>query len=311
MTEAWIVARFIHFAAAMAAFGIGAFRLYAFAGSLDPAHTATRGSFDAQLRRLTTPCALLALLSALAIVPFIAAEMAGSDAAALEPAVWRDVLTETSFGHAWCWHLGFGATLLALCLLRGGAWQASAATLVALMLLASLGWTGHAAMDMGGGITHELNQMVHLTAGGIWLGGLVPLGALLRRAARLGGGPYAELARIALPHFSQMGYVAVALVALTGTVNGAMLVGGFEALVATPYGRLLCLKIVLFATMVGLALVNRFRLLPRLRDPATASPSLRALLRSVIGEQALGLAILAVVAVLGTWPPAVEAAMKM
>ena len=32
MTEAWIAARFIHFAAAMAVFGLGAFRVYAFVG---------------------------------------------------------------------------------------------------------------------------------------------------------------------------------------------------------------------------------------------------------------------------------------
>jgi putative copper export protein len=55
----------------------------------------------------------------------------------------------------------------------------------------------------------------------------------------------------------------------------------------------LCLKILLFSVMVVLALINRFRLLPRHR---------RA--RSVLLEQALSFAVLAVVSVLGTWPPA-------
>ena len=49
----------------------------------------------------------------------------------------------------------------------------------------------------------------------------------------------------------------------------------------------------------------RFRLLLRLREAAEVGPPLRALCRSVAIEQALGLAILAVVAVLGTWPPAI------
>jgi len=49
----------------------------------------------------------------------------------------------------------------------------------------------------------------------------------------------------------------------------------------------------------------------RLRDSAATPPALRALYRSVIGEQALGLTILAVISVLGTWPPAIEVAMAM
>ena len=61
--------------------------------------------------------------------------------------------------------------------------------------------------------------------------------------------------------------------------------------------------------MVGLALVNRFRLVPSLRQ-ATHAP-LGALYRSVAAEQALGLAILAVVAVLGTWEPAIHLIVKM
>jgi putative copper resistance protein D len=57
--------------------------------------------------------------------------------------------------------------------------------------------------------------------------------------------------------------------------------------------------------MVGMAFVNRFRLVPRLSGPSAAIVPLRSLYRSVALEQALGLAILAVVAVLGTWPPAI------
>jgi putative copper resistance protein D len=311
MTEAWIATRFVHFATAMAVFGIVAFRLYAFAGHTTPPGAPTRAALDASLAKLSTAGAVVALLSALAIVPFIAAEMAGSDAASLDPAIWHAVLVGTEFGRVWCWHLGFAGALLALCLLPIGRWQVGASTVAALLLLVSLGWIGHAAMDMGGGITHEINQSVHLAAAGIWLGGLVPLGVLLQRAVRPGGANYVPLASFALPHFSQMGYAAVALIAITGTVNSIMLVGSFDALVMTPYGRLLCLKITLVVAMVALALINRFRLVPRLRNAATAPASLRALLRSVAVEQALGVAILAVVAVLGTWPPAVEATMNM
>jgi putative copper resistance protein D len=307
MIEAWIAVRFIHFAATMAVFGIIAFRLYAFAGDTAPAGAPARAALDASLATLMTIGAVVALLSAVAIIPFIAAEMAGSDAASLDPAIWHAMLGGTEFGRVWCWRLGFAAALLVLCLMPIGRWHEWTTALAALLLLCSLGWVGHAAVDMGGGTLHEINQMVHLTAAGIWLGGLVPLGVLLRRAVRAGGDAYIPLARFALPHFSQMGYVAVALIALTGTVNSIMLVGSFDAFVTTPYGRLLLVKIGLVVAMVGLALVNRFRLMPRLRDAATAIVPLRTLFRSVVAEQALGLAILAVVSVLGTWPPAIEA----
>jgi copper resistance protein D len=304
MTEGWIAARFVHFAAVMAAFGIGAFRVYAFAGGAIPPDAPARIALDAALARAGVVAAAVALLSALAIVPFVAAEMTGSDALAVDPATWHAVLFETEFGTVWCWHLGFAVALLALGALPRRRWQAGATTLAALLLLASLGLTGHAAMDMGGGAMHEINQMAHLIAGGLWLGGLVPLGVLLRRAVRPEGAAYVPLARAALPHFSQIGYVAVTLLAITGTVNSIMLVGSFGAFVTTPYGRLLAVKIALFLAMIGLALVNRFRLMPRLSNGETALVPLRTLSRSVLAEQAIGLLILAVVALLGTWPPA-------
>ena len=201
--------------------------------------------------------------------------------------------------------------MLVLCTLPHRRYQAETATSAALLLLASLGWVGHAATDYGGGLGHVINQMAHLTAAGLWLGGLMPLGILLHRAVRAAEPTYVALARTALPHFSQIGYAAVALLALTGTVNSILLVGSFDALVGTSYGRLLALKIVLFLTMIGLALVNRFRLVPRLLKTATTLPALRSLYRSVVGEQILGMAILAVVSVLGTWSPGIEAPMKM
>jgi copper resistance protein D len=303
--------RFAHFAAAMAAFGIGAFRLYAFAGDPASAQTPARLALDQTLGRAMIASAAVAVLSALAMVPCVAAEMAAMPTAALDPLILRVVLSATEFGHVWCWHVGFAVALLVLCALPRRRWQAAAVTAAALLTLVSLGWVGHATMNMGGVAVHEVNQMVHLAAAGIWLGGLVPLGILLRSATRPEGGRYIPLARTALPHFSQMGYAAVVLVALTGLINSVFLVGGIRALVATPYGRLLIVKVALFAAMVGLALVNRFRLLPSLQQAATATDPLRTLCRSVVVEQALGLAILAVVAVLGTWEPAIHLTVKM
>ena len=182
------------------------------------------------------------------------------------------------------------------------------ATLVlSFLLLVSLGLVGHAVEGQGPvRFVHQINQMVHLLAAGLWLGGLVPLAWLLGRARSPSGAAWTSAARDILPRFSQMGYAAVALLAATGAINTLVLVGSFEALVSTPYGRLLGLKILLFSIMVVLALINRLRLLPRLRREPRPSAPLAALAYSVLFEQALGFAVLAVVSVLGTWPPAIH-----
>jgi putative copper resistance protein D len=251
--------------------------------------------------------AIVALLSALTLQFAVTANMAGSAALALDPDTISAVLFDTSFGRVWCWHLLFAVLLTGACLVPLSRWRVIAIIALSLLLLISLGWVGHAAMDQGAAkLGHELNQMVHLLAAGLWLGGLVPLAWFLRRARHPSCAGWISLARDVLPRFSHMGYAAVALLAVTGAINSLLLVGSFEALIGTPYGRLLGLKILLFSVMVVLALINRLRLLPRLcREPQPSAP-ITALARSVLFEQALGFAVLAVVSVLGTWPPAIH-----
>jgi copper resistance protein D len=172
--------------------------------------------------------------------------------------------------------------------------------------LASLGWVGHATIGGGRtGIAHAVSQSVHLLASGLWLGGLVPLAMLVFPTMRSASRPELAVMRAALRQFSRMGYVAVALVALTGIVNTAMLVGSIQGLTNTPYGCLLLIKIALFLLLVGLAAINRFVLVPRIawaRKPVTDTT---ALIWTIGIEQGLGLAIIAIVSVLGTWPPAI------
>jgi putative copper export protein len=82
-----------------------------------------------------------------------------------------------------------------------------------------------------------------------------------------------------------------------------MLAGSLNALFGTDYGRLLSLKMLLYLAMVAIALRNRFRLMPRLSNACLSEA--RALHRSVLVEQAIGLAILTAVSLLGIWPPPV------
>ncbi|MFY9601481.1 MAG: CopD family protein, partial [Pseudolabrys sp.] len=100
--------------------------------------------------------------------------------------------------------------------------------------------------------------------------------------------------------FSIVGVLSVGGLLATGLVNSWFLLGAPRDLVTTDYGRLVALKIGLFAAMITLAAVNRFYLTPCLPD----SSALRTLKRNSIAEIALGLCVVLFVAILGTLPPA-------
>jgi copper resistance protein D len=302
MDEAFYACRFVQFTAAMLIFGTAAFRVYALAGSDTRTASSILAEFDAWFGHVALAAALVALISAMALVLCQTAAMAGSPAAAVDYAAVSAVLLETRFGRVWCWHLLLAAILVLACLGRRP--RRPVVLFLSLGLLASLGWVGHAAMDDGSTrIAHELNQSGHLLAAGLWLGGLVPLAWVLRQARRRPGDFEISVTRDALRNFSHMGYVAVALIALTGAINTLLLVGSLAAMFDTSYGRLLAFKILLFLAMVVVALTNRFRLAPRISGEVNA---LCALGRTVALEQGLALAVLAIVSILGTWPPALN-----
>lgn len=288
MAEANVIIRLVDFVSAMLAFGTAAFRLYV--PGIAP-------GLDRRLAWVIRVAAVVAFAASLGLVSTTAADMAGSAAEGIDPSTLRIVMMATQFGKTWWWHLGFVAALVVAAIWRRGPISSGIVLGFAALGLASLAFIGHAA-DMQGlpGLARELNQSLHLLAGGAWLGGLLPLYLLLRETE-----PGDPVIKDGVTHFSQMGYVAVALIAVTGTINSWMLVGSVGALFGTPYGRLLSAKIALYLVIVGLALGNRLLLAPRIGRDAAATT---ALARSVVAEQALGFAILAVVSVLGTWPPA-------
>jgi mono/diheme cytochrome c family protein len=83
------------------------------------------------------------------------------------------------------------------------------------------------------------------------------------------------------------------------------LAGSVPALIGTDYGHLLLVKIALFAAMVSIAAINRFRLTPLLSNQSgrLRGDALRRLTRNAMAEFVLGLAIFVVVGALGTMPP--------
>lgn len=176
--------------------------------------------------------------------------------------------------------------------------------------LASLAWTGHGAADEGPrGLLHLTADIIHLLAAGVWGGALAGLLLLLaqNRIAGIDRTDRIALAHRALAGFAPVGTVAVALIVVTGLVNSWFLIGfaNISSLASSLYGRLLILKLVVFAGMIGLAGLNRFKLTPAItaRGGALVAGAMRSIRRSVALEASLALIVLGLVAWLGTLVP--------
>jgi putative copper resistance protein D len=92
----------------------------------------------------------------------------------------------------------------------------------------------------------------------------------------------------------------VAIVLTTGVINTWLVLRRLPINVSSPYQALLLAKICLVAIMLGLALVNRYLLVPRLQS---VPYSLRLLRWSTISEINLGLGAVGLVSVIGTLAP--------
>src|SRR5947209_7749160 len=115
MDEALIVGRFIHFAAVFALFGGAAFREYGLAGEPAAEASGALDAFDAWFGRIALAGAIVALLSAIAMLAATTGMMAGSPAPVSDPAMIGTVLSQTEFGHVWCGRLLLALMLIAAC----------------------------------------------------------------------------------------------------------------------------------------------------------------------------------------------------
>jgi putative copper resistance protein D len=248
----------------------------------------------ARLAPMQAIATALLIITMIAALPVNAATVGEGWRDGVDGSVIADMLAETGVGHAWLAAM-LGAALLPLCWLLKGTRRQAALAGTSACLLATLAMTGHAAMDAGWlGLAHRVNHILHLLAGGAWLGGLVPFLVILPRLDEPG-------ARLALIRYSTLGHVAVALVIVTGMINTALIVGGLPTDWAFPYQLILSAKILLVAVMVGLALANRYVYVPQLS--ANKPQALKALARGTIREIVLGAAVIATVAWFGTLEP--------
>ena len=145
-----------------------------------------------------------------------------------------------------------------------------------------------------------LVDYLHLVAMATWLGGLLLLLSLVVRPMAETTLPWSAL----VSRFSAMALIIVALLSVSGLYLAYIHVRTLEALTETLYGRLLSGKSLLFLVMLGVAAVNLFVVVPRLRQGVRSAASL--LHNTVRIELVIGVMLLAVVGALTATSPAFE-----
>ncbi|MEN3269433.1 FixH family protein [Pseudonocardia sp.] len=170
----------------------------------------------------------------------------------------------------------------------------AAGGLLGIALAATWSVSGHAADGLQPGIALPVD-VAHLLAMGVWLGGLFVLALALRR-------PDAGLDRV-VARFSPIAFGCVVLLAATGTYQSWRQLGSWSAFLDTDYGRLLLVKILAVAALLGVASVSR-RAVHRTAGAATT------LRRTVLVEAVIAVAVVGVTAMLVNADPgrAAEAA---
>lgn len=246
-------------------------------GAVDPAADA---AFSRGATRTLRAVALVGVLGAAAAVVLQAANAGGTGVGdALRPDTLREVLgTRTG---AW-----FGLSLLALAAiaalagrlvrdadrLRAPVPATVVALLVLLVLAPALG--GHAAASSPAWALVPI-QTIHVAAMGAWIGGLLGLVVVLPRATRAlpAGRPRMALLAGVLLRFSPIALVSVGALTVAGTGLAILHLTTLYDLTDTAYGRAILVKVALLVAVIGVAVLQREFLLPRLQRLAAEEPA--------------------------------------
>ena len=296
-------------------------------------------AFLRRTRRLLLGAAAAGILSGIAGIVLQGATAGATSAwAALRPSVARDVLG-TRFGEVWGLRVvAFAALAGVLALaLRGLREPAGAGALPrvalgadglaapglpraalplaaapALVIVLAPALAGHAGAQSPAALLVGLD-VAHVLAMSAWVCGLVlVLFALPAATRRMPGPDRTRLLAAALLRFSPLALGCVVVLLVTGTIQAIEHVGSWDALLSTGFGRAVVAKVGLIAALIGLGVVNRRRVVPRLRalvarDAAPGAAG-RLLRRALRAEVALVVVVIAVTsALVGMAPPSSSA----
>lgn len=201
-------------------------------------------------------------------------------------------ITEHGLGRTWVAMTSIAAVTATLAFAVRSAGAVTATLALAGCAVIPLSLIGHAAgSDDHNGAVNAL--ALHLLGVCLWAGGVIALGLTAGRLTTNDG-----LVRTVITRFSAVAGVAFALVVLSGIINSAYRISGWDAL-ASPYGSL-----VLFKTVATLALGYIGFEHRRWIKGKAGSAAGSSLVWMLIGVEAVIMgAVMAVSAVLGKTPP--------
>ncbi|WP_298190543.1 copper homeostasis membrane protein CopD [Novosphingobium sp.] len=255
------------------------------------------------LKELRLAMLVIAMAAApLALLGFwvLVADMAGTSLGEVDSGLILDLAKGSTLGWAFIGRLVF--LVAALIVVALPAVDRRWLVLPAGAALASLAWSGHAASGEGMTGTFRLVvDMVHLAAASVWFGALALFAVLLAT------GRHRAVLPAVLARFADIGTLLVVVLVATGLANLLFVKPQTQwfALAATPYGRMLVIKLGLFGAMLVLAAINRFFLVPELPAPADKDIWPRLTL-TISAEFGCATALLASVAWLGHLDPLVS-----
>ena len=154
-------------------------------------------------------------------------------------------------------------------------------------------------------------RWLHLMAAFTWLGGLIFMNVVLTPAVASKGIPPQFIRLMGMKRFSSFAWGSIAVLVVTGALNTVATLGSVGNFIATPYGIVLAIKIILVALMIGVTAENNLILAPKLaagapQPPEGPSPKTlgiqRRLVRLSYLNLALGLTVLLLVAILRVAP---------
>ena len=202
--------------------------------------------------------------------------------------VWS-YLMNTRHGLAVRWRIAASLVLLVVMLLPVRRWQPWVLLPGWLGLLYTFSFTSHAAAMAGSAAL--LTDLVHFVAAGVWAGML----AAVSLAVPLWQDSAHGRLVAAMRTVSVTGLASVLVIATSGSISSLFHLAEPEKFFGSAYSWALLIKIVLVASTVAVAALNRFLFLPRLQHGNATG-----LRRSLLLESLLLVAVFAATGLLST-----------
>jgi len=229
---------------------------------LIPRTDSDSGKLRTQIAFLLGP-ALLTLTLGVGLVLIVRSSMMGGESFSQLLPVLPVVLLQTHFGFMWLVRFS-GLVFLwvswGLLILTKKNYFAALMFCVAALIAWTISGVGHSA-GLNGFSWRQWVDWMHIIAASLWGGSMIIVALTLSPLAR-GNRLFLTISK----RLSHLAAGAFAAVLATGIINTEHQLHAVSDFVTTDYGRILLLKLVFVAAMLGCAATNRLLFLPRLQD---------------------------------------------